>query len=98
MKITSEAVQRYARIALYWLAGMLVQHGIGNQSMVEPAVGFGVTAITFLWTIYGNRIVAKLNEIAKMDIVQNVVVTDQAVADATADKVVSTAEVHVAAK
>jgi hypothetical protein len=82
MKITSEAVQRYARIVLYWLAGAAISHGIGNQSMVEPAVGIGVTLATFIWTIYGNRIVAKINEIAKADVVQNVVVTDPSVAAA----------------
>ena len=66
--ITSEDVQRYARIALQYLAAYLMTHGMikPNASWVEPAIGLGVGIATFIWTLYGNRIVAKLNEIAKV--------------------------------
>lgn len=64
--MTSEQVQKYARIVLYWIAGALLAHGVGNQSLVEPFVSIGVTIVTALWTIYGDRIVAKIAELEKL--------------------------------
>lgn len=87
MNITSEQVQKYARIVLYWIAGALVTHGVGNESWIEPGVGLGLTLINFAWTLYGDRIVAKLNEVAKFDVVDKVVVNDRAIVSATTSKV-----------
>ena len=89
MTITSEAVQRYARIVLYWVAGYMVNRGVLSGSGTDAFVGVGLSVVNFAWTLYGNRIVAKLNEVAKMGVVTNVVVNDKAVADATVDKVIS---------
>lgn len=68
MNITSEAIQRNARIALQWLAAYLVTSGMidQNATWVQPAIGFGVAIITYLWTLYGNRIMAKISEVQKL--------------------------------
>ena len=88
--LTSEDVQRYARIALQWIAAMLVTRGIVSptSSWIEPAIGVGVGLASLLWTLYGNRLNAKLAEIAKADEVKKVVVADTKTADAVpSDKV-----------
>ena len=80
--LTSEDVQRYVRIVLQWAAAALVTRGIisSNASWIEPAIGVLVGIASLAWTLYGNRLVAKLNEVAKQDEVTKVVVTDQATA------------------
>lgn len=87
--LTSEDVMRYTRIALQWVAAYLVTHGMvsSNSSWVEPAIGFGVGIASLAWTLYGNRLNAKLAEIAKADQVKKVL-TDSATAEAVpSDKV-----------
>ena len=87
--MTAEDVQRYARIALQWLAAFLVTHGTikGDATWVEPTIGFGVGLLSLLWTLYGNRLNAKIAEIAKADQVKSVK-TDAVTADAIpSDKV-----------
>lgn len=83
--ITSEDIQRYARIGLQWLAAYLVTHGAisPTASWVQPAIGVLVGAATLGWTLYGNRIQAKINEIAKQDVVVGMVLKDQTIADNT---------------
>lgn len=90
MNITSEQVQKYARIILYWIAGVLVAHSQSkpDPSVIETTVGVGVTLVNFAWTLYGGRIVAKLNEIAKLGVVDKVVVNDPQIVAATDPKVV----------
>jgi hypothetical protein len=67
--MTSEDVQRIVRTGLTLLAGSLVTHGAisATATWVEPAIGVGVFVASFGWQLYGNRINAKLSEIAKMD-------------------------------
>jgi hypothetical protein len=88
---TSAQVQMYARIILYWIAGALVTHGYGTQSSWEPYVGYGVTIINFLWTLYGNRLMAKINELAATGQVSAIVVKDKATADAAPSDLVTAA-------
>src|SRR6478609_9015613 len=87
--LTSEDVMRYTRIALQWVAAYLVTRGLvsSNASWVEPAIGVGVGLASFAWTLYGNRLNAKIAEIAKADQVV-AVKTDAVTADAIpSDKV-----------
>jgi len=64
--ITSEQVQRYTRAGVYFLAGYLAQRGIGgiDNKVVDQLIPFLMVAVNLLWTIYGNRINAKLAAIA----------------------------------
>ena len=90
--LTIEDVQRYTRIALQWLSAFLVTHGTvkGDTSWIEPAIGVGVAIASFAWTIYGNRLKAKIDEVAKADTVKNVLVKDQKLADAAPSPKVTT--------
>jgi hypothetical protein len=84
MQITSEDFQRYLRTALQWLAGALVSYGMisPTATWVQPAIGAAITLGSFIWTIYGNRVQAKINEVAKLDVVERVKVSDPATAAA----------------
>jgi hypothetical protein len=91
MNLTSEDFQRYARIALQWLASFLVTRGMitPNASWLEPAIGVGVALSSLAWTLYSNRINAKIAEIAKSPIVEKVVLNKPEVAAAVpSDKVI----------
>ena len=68
--MTSDDVQRLLRTALTTLAGALVTHGAlsATATWVEPAIGILVFLGTLWWQLYGNRVQAKINEVAKMDI------------------------------
>jgi hypothetical protein len=46
--------------------------------------------LTFAWTLYGNRIQAKINEVANLDVVSSVKVNSVAVAVAAPDNVTPT--------
>lgn len=56
--LNSELVQSYARRALYWIAGAMVSHGwlAAGASWVEPAIGVLLTLVTFVWSLYGDRL------------------------------------------
>lgn len=60
--MTMDDVQKYARIALQWLASYLVTRGLidQNATWVQPAIGLGVGIATFVWTVWGSRLAAKL--------------------------------------
>lgn len=70
IQLSYENVTAYIRIASYWLCGMLVTRGVINGTNLEFYAGAGVTFVTFLWTLWGQRVVAKINEIAKMDFIK----------------------------
>lgn len=82
--LTTEAVQRYARIVLQWIAAALVTRGIitPDASWIQPTIGFLVGVVSLIWTLYGNRLTAKLNEVAKVPEVEKIVVEHRDVADA----------------
>ena len=80
--MTSEDVQRYVRIGLQWLAGYLVTHGAisPTSTWIEPTIGLAVGLASLAWTIYGNRIKAKMVEVEKAGAV---VITTPEIAAAT---------------
>jgi len=93
MNITTADVQKYTRIVLYWLSGILVSKGFiaNDQSAIAGYVGLGVAAVNFAWTIYGNRVVAKINDLMATGQVQAVVTKDKSVSDAVPDPNVTAA-------
>lgn len=79
--MTSEDVQRYARIAIYWGAGFLAQRGVGiDGSYVDLIAAVAVTGINFAWSVYGMRINAKIAELSKYAEVKKIVAVS-AIAD-----------------
>lgn len=66
MNITSEQIQRWVRIVLYYIFGAVgwsgVAAGIDLKSIIVSGVGFGLTA---LWTKYGSTVGAMLTEVEK---------------------------------
>lgn len=100
--MTSEDVQRYVRMGLQWLAAYLVTHGTikSGASWIEPTIGAVVGVVSLGWTLYGNRINAKLAEIAKTDGGKIVVVTtpERAAATPEAANVVANTDVKVVQK
>lgn len=62
---SNEDVQKYIRIVIYWFSGFVTGHGFLDSTWAPVIVGGGTAAATFAWTLYGGRLIAKLNEIAK---------------------------------
>lgn len=66
--ITSESIQRWTRIILYYIFGALgyggatATGGLDWRQLAVSAVGFGLTA---LWTKYGSTVDAMLTEVGK---------------------------------
>jgi hypothetical protein len=87
---TSEQIQGYIRILIYWAAGAAVNYGMLTADKSTAIAGGIVTAVNFAWTLWGNRLVAKINELAKLGEVKNIVVSTPAVAAAApSEKVVA---------
>ena len=66
-QITSEAIQRWTRVALYYAWGALgtwgaSANGQSIKAVVASAVGFAITAA---WTKYGSSVNAMLTEVQK---------------------------------
>lgn len=70
MQFTSENIQRYARMALHWVAAALVSRGVisPDATWLEPVIGALVGLASFAWSLYGNSVQAKINEVAKIEI------------------------------
>lgn len=66
IKLTQDFIFRQVRIVLFFIGGALIQRGWVEASMVETVVGLVVGAVTWAWSLWGNRIVAKVNEIVKI--------------------------------
>jgi hypothetical protein len=92
MQITTEDFQRYLRIFLQWLASALVSYGFikPEATWVTPAIGAVIAGGSFIWTMYGNRVQAKINEVAKLDVVASVKVTDKETAEKAPANVTAT--------
>lgn len=92
MKITSEQVQKYTRIVFYFIIGAMVHDGVVRDGApwIEQVAGVVLFAANFAWTLYGDRLNAKLSEIAKSPEVQAVIVSTQAQADAVTSQKVQT--------
>lgn len=83
MTITSESIQRWTRIVLYYIFGAVgwggIAAGIDLKSLIVSGVGFGLTA---LWTKYGSTVGAMLTEVEKTAGVEKVqVLVDPTVVD-----------------
>lgn len=98
MNLTSEDVQKYSRIVLYWLAGALASHGIitPNASWLEPVIAVLLTIVNFAWTIYGGRLAGLLKQVEAKDGVKSVdvkvdstVIDVKALNDATPNAVIA---------
>ena len=66
-QITSEAIQRWMRVALYYGWGALgtwgaSANGQSIKAIVASGIGFAVTAV---WTKYGSSVNAMLTEVQK---------------------------------
>lgn len=70
--LTSEQIQSYVRIALYFIAGNLVQRGIVTSGTLELVAGLLGGLAVFGWTLWGSRLEAKIAEIAKFEEVKKV--------------------------
>ena len=87
---TSEQIQNFIRIVIYWLAGFAVHKGWTTDSTGLMIAGELVAAANFAWTLYGNRLLAKINELAKQGEVETIVVkTPEMGKAAPSDKVIS---------
>ena len=75
MMFTSEQIQQYIRVTIYWLAGFAVNYGWLASSQKAQVIGIAMTIANLAWTIYGNRLLAKINELAKDDRVTKILVT-----------------------
>lgn len=73
MQITSEAIQRWTRIILYYIFGAVgwggVVGGVDLKLLITSGVGFLITAI---WTKYGSTVGSLLTEVEKTAGVQKV--------------------------
>jgi hypothetical protein len=89
---STEDFQRYARIFLHWLSGVICAYGSvkPDAAWLTLASGVALEGLTFAWTLYGNRIQAKINEVANLDVVSSVKVNSVAVAVAAPDNVTPT--------
>lgn len=103
--LTPEAVQKYIRIALQWISGAIVSYGLAkpDATWLPILVGSGTTVLTFAWTIYGGRVIARLRELSNIknpDGSPIVIITDKETAKATPDQsnIVSKEEVKVVPK
>lgn len=86
--LTSSQVQQYIRIAIYNVSGAIISHGYVSESYEQLLVG----ALTFLanlaWTIYGNRFMAKLNDLSQFKEIKHInVETSEVAAAAPSNKV-----------
>lgn len=63
---SQEFILRNVRIALFWAAGALTSKGVIDASMAETLAGFVMQGVTWGWSLYGNRLIAKVNEIVKI--------------------------------
>lgn len=78
---SAEDVQKYVRIGVYWFSGMLTGYGLVDATWAPIVISGGTFAANFTWTLYGGRLIAKLNEIAKYDEVAKVQIRPSAVVD-----------------
>ena len=99
--MTFEDVQRITRTAMTLIAGSLVTHGVisPTATWISPTIGALVFAVSFAWQLYGNRLNAKLGEIAKMNHTPEMAkVADAAVVAIAANNAVAATTVEPVAK
>jgi hypothetical protein len=97
IKLTSENLASYVRIALYNIGAFLITKGVLSSGSVELWSGVVLNILTFAWTLWGQRVIAKINELAKIP--NLIIVAPPAVADASpANTVVSNTTSTVVAR
>ncbi len=72
--VTSEDIQRYVRISIYYISGYVAGHGWASSEVVLGYTGMAVGSVNFLWSVWGMRLRAKVKELAKIDVVETVLV------------------------
>lgn len=73
--LTSEDIQRYVRISIYYISGYVAGHGWASSEVVLGYTGLVVGGVNFTWSVWGMRFKAKVRELAKIDVVEKVLVT-----------------------
>lgn len=65
--LTAEDIQRYVRIAGYWITGWLTSRGVAVEGTWIELIGGPVGgAVLLAWSIYGMRVNAKIIELKKL--------------------------------
>lgn len=86
-------------VASHALTGLLmyaVGRGWFPPGAVEDTVTFMVAMMPVIWTFYKNRVSGLIRTVDNLDVVKNVVLKDQALADSIpSEGVVSTSDVKV---
>lgn len=75
------AIANMLRRFLYWGAGSLATHGFIAASQVEIVAAFGMTLLTFIWSMYGESVSAKINALLGTGIVETIVLNDKTIAE-----------------
>lgn len=89
IKLSAENLQSYVRIALYHVGAWLMVRGYGNAGTWEMWGGVVLNGLTFMWTLWGQRVIAKINELSKIP--NLIVIAPPAISNASpATNVVST--------
>jgi len=94
IKLTSENVTAYVRIVIYHMGAFLITKGVMSGGSVEMWSGVLLNILTFGWTLWGQRVIAKINELTK---IPNLIIVAPPVI-AVSSTAVSTSEVKVVAK
>lgn len=98
MTISNEDYQRALRVLIQLVSGNLISYGIfaPDSTWLMIIAGAIMSAGSYMWTLYGNRAQAKINEVAvvKMDdgrkLVEGMKVNDAKVADLAPANVTAT--------
>lgn len=99
--LTSGQVGMYVRIALYAVAGAAASKGWVSQdnSYVAYAISVGTFGATLAWTIWGNRLVARIESLMATGRIRAVVPKESAVAAAVPDpRVTAAADTQIIVK
>lgn len=85
--LTYGEVARYIRIGLFNLSGLIAGYGLfdPNAKWVAPALAVGTFGGTLAWSIWGNRLVARIKNLMATGRIVAVVPKERSVADAVPD-------------
>lgn len=71
--MTSQSVQQYVRIFLYWAFGALASYGVTTPDSTKTLLlSIGGFAANLVWTVYGTRLNALLQQVKEKSGVQEV--------------------------
>lgn len=85
--LTYGEVARYIRIGLFNLSGLIAGYGLFDPGAkwVAPTIAIGTFGGTLAWSIWGNRLVARIKNLMATGQIAAVVPKDRAIADAVPD-------------